>query len=132
MIYIGNLLYLSNQQSASENERRHGEFNLIVEADNDETARAMFKDRIVELRESSDLFEGKCTIFFNQLLEFDRISGMEATMVNFKSVAGDPTMPYIGCTLPTEIANDCKIFAWDEQQPEIDGKRAHTFLEFGA
>ena len=132
MIYIGNLLYLSNQQSASENERRHGEFNLIVEADNDETARAMFKDRIVELRESSDLFEGKCTIFFNQLLEFDRISGMEATMVNFKSVAGDPTMPYIGCTLPTEIANDCRIFDWDEQQPEIDGKREHTFLEFQA
>lgn len=131
MIYIGNLLYLSNQQSASENERRHGEFNLIVEADNDETARAMFKDRIVELRESSDLFEGKCTIFFNQLLEFDRISGMEATMVNFKSVAGDPTMPYIGCTLPTEIANDCRIFDWDEQQPEIDGKREQTFLEFG-
>ncbi len=33
MIYIGNMLYLSNQQSASEKERRHGEFNLIVEAD---------------------------------------------------------------------------------------------------
>ena len=123
MIYIGNLLYLSNQQSVSENERRHGEFNLIVEAETNEAALVMFRDRIVELRESSDLFEGDCTIFFNQLLEFDRISGMEATMVNFKSVAGDPKMPYIGCTLPTEVANDCKIFDWDEQQqPEIDGK----------
>ena len=130
MIYIGNLLYLSNQQSASENEKRHGEFNLIVDADNKETAIGLFRDRIVELRESSDLFEGNCMIFFNQLLEFDRISGMEATMVNFKSVAGDPTMPYIGCTLPTEIANDCRIFDWDEQQPTIDGKGENIFLEF--
>jgi hypothetical protein len=130
MIYIGNLLYLSNQQSVSEDERRHGEFNLIVEAESNEAALVMFRDRIVELRESSDLFEGDCRLFFNQLLEFDRISGMEATMVNFKSVAGDPTMPYIGCTLPTEIANDCRIFDWDDHQPEIDGKKGNAFLEF--
>ncbi len=132
MIYIGNLLYLSNQQSASENERRHGEFNLIVEADSNEAAMVMFRDRIVELREGSDLFEGKCRIYFNQLLELDRVSGMEATMVNLKSVAGDPTMPYIACTLPTEMANDCRIFNWDEKQPEIDGKKEETFLEFEA
>ncbi len=132
MIYIGNLLYLSNQQSASENERRHGEFNLIVEADSNEAAMVMFRDRIVELREGSALFEGKCRIYFNQLLELDRVSRMEATMVNLKSVAGDPTMPYIACTLPTEMANDCRIFNWDEKQPEIDGKKEETFLEFEA
>jgi len=38
MIYIGKFLHATNQQETDESERRHGEFNLIVEADNQDTA----------------------------------------------------------------------------------------------
>lgn len=130
MIYIGNMLYLSNQQNDSEKDRRHGEFNLMVDADDRDTAMELFRDRIIELRESHAFFEGTTRIFLNQLLEFDRISKMEATVVNFKSVIGDPIMPFIGCTLPTEVADDCKIFDWDENQPQVDQKKRSAFLEF--
>ena len=33
MIYLGNFLYISNQEDPREEERRHGEFNLIVQAE---------------------------------------------------------------------------------------------------
>jgi len=130
MIYISNMLYLSNQEAASEKERRHGEFNLMVDANNIDTAIEMFRHRIIELRESHDFFEGKTMIFLNQLLEFDRISKIEATVVNFKSVLGDPVMPFIGCTLPSEITDDCKIFDWDDKQPQIDQEKRRPFIDF--
>lgn len=130
MLYIGNFLYLANQQSESETERRHGEFNLIVEADNDETAIDLFRKQLLELRGSSDFFEGSCRIFFNQLIEFERVSNAAATLINFKSIAGDPQMPFIGCTLPSDAADDCRIFNWNESQPEIDGEKESPFMEF--
>ncbi len=130
MLYIGNFLYLANQQENTEDERRHGEFNLIVEADSDDKAADLCRERIAELRASSDFFEGNCRIFFNQLIEFERIPNAKATLVNFKSIAGDPQMPFIGCTLPSDEADDCRIFDWDESHPEIDGEKDHPFMAF--
>jgi len=130
MLYIGNFLYLANQQSESEDERRHGEFNLIVEAARHEDAIDLFRERILELRGTSDFFEGNCRIFFNQLIEFERIPNASATLVNYKSVAGSPQMPFIGCTLPSDVADDCRIFHWDESQPEIDGEKGNPFMVF--
>jgi len=130
MIYIGNMLYLSNQQNDSEEHRRHGEFNLVVDADSRDMAVDMFRKRIIDLKETHDFFEGQTTIFLNQLLEFDRISKMEATVVNFKSVIGDPIMPFIGCTLPSDVTDDCKIFDWDDDRPQIDRQQRKPFLEF--
>ena len=130
MLYIGNFLYLTNQQEQAEDKRRHGEFNLIVEADSDDRATELCRERIAELRDSSDFFEGSCRIFFNQLIEFDRIPNATATLVNFKSIAGDPQMPFIGCTLPSDEADDCRIFNWDESDPEIDGEKGQPFMVF--
>ena len=130
MLYIGNFLYLTNQQCESESDRRHGEFNLIVETSNNEAAVDLFREQILELRASSDFFEGKCRIFFSQTIEFERVSNSSATLINFKSIAGDPQMPFIGCTLPTDAADDCRVFGWDENQPEIDGEKGNPFMEF--
>ena len=38
MIYIGKFLHATNQQETEESERRHGEFNLIIEAENQDAA----------------------------------------------------------------------------------------------
>ena len=130
MLYIGNFLYLANQQSQEEADKRHGEFNLIVEADSNEAAIGLFRENILELRGSRDFFEGNCRIFFNQLLEFENLPHTKAVLINFKSVAGDPVMPFIGCTLPSAAADDCRIFDWDAGRPEIDGEQAAPFLEF--
>ena len=105
MIFIGKFFYLTNQQEIEEQERRHGEFDLIVEAPNGESAYLKFKTRIGELREKGDFFQGQTRIFFIQLLEFDRFPRAQALMLNLKSTAGDPLMPFIGCSVPSDQAD---------------------------
>jgi len=68
MIFIGNFLHLTNQQEISEEDRRHGEFNLIVEALNKDIAIQMFKARLIDIRETKEFFEGDCSIFLVKLL----------------------------------------------------------------
>lgn len=130
MIFIGNFLFLNNQEQTEETERRHGEFNMIVKADNSGDAIAMFKERILDFKAQKDFFTGKCSIFFTQLLEFEGFPGQKAMMLNFKSISGDPVMPYIACSLPSEEGDWCRIFNWNNNTPEIDGKSENLFLEF--
>jgi len=102
MIYIGNFLHQTNQEEASESERRHGEFNLIVQAETRDAAIRLFKERIQKQREISGFFEGDCSIYFVELLEFEKTPETEAMIINFKSIAGDPLMPFIACSVPNE------------------------------
>ena len=130
MIFIGKFVYLTNQQEIEEQERRHGEFDLIVEAQDGEAAFIKFKQRIGELRDKGDFFQGQTRIFFIQLLEFDRFPRHQALMLNLKSTAGDPLMPFIGCSIPSDQANACRIYDWKNNEPEIDGQNEKLFLEF--
>ena len=132
MIYLGNFVHLTNIQDPSELNRRHGEFCLIVQADNSETAVQRFKERIRLSKDSSELFEGDCKIYFTQLLEFDTFPSAQAMLLNYKSIAGDPAMPFIGCTIPGKEQEVCRIFDWKEAGPSIDGKQESLFLEFTA
>jgi hypothetical protein len=130
MIFIGKFFYLTNQQEIEEQERRHGEFDLIVEAQEGEDAFLKFKQRIGELRDRGDFFQGQTRIFFIQLLEFDRFPRHQALMLNLKSTAGDPLMPFIGCSIPSDQADACRIYDWKNNEPEIDGQNEKLFLEF--
>ena len=130
MIFIGNFLHLTNQQEISEEARRHGEFNLIVEAGNIDMAIQMFKARLVDIRETKEFFEGECSIFLVKLLEFDMFPMDRAMMLNFKSVAGDPIMPYIECIIPSEDGDFCRIYDWENNRPEIDGQDQNFFMKF--
>jgi hypothetical protein len=53
-------------------------------------------------------------------------------MINYKSVAGDPVMPFIGCTVPSHETDACRIFDWKNNTPEIDGQNEQLFLKFNA
>lgn len=130
MLYIGNFYYFSNQQAQDEETRRHGEFNLIVEADAVNNAVESFMNQILSVRKSGEMLEGDCNIYFSNLIEMDRFPKTNAAMLNFKSVVGDPLIPYIGCTVPTEGADDCKIVSWEDNRPEIEGKGETLFLRF--
>jgi hypothetical protein len=130
MVYVGHFFHLTDQQETLEADRRHGEFNLIVEADHVETAVSMFKERIISLRQSRDFFQGDCSIFFVQLVEFEGFPEQRAMMLNYKSVAGDPIMPFIGCSLPSEETDWCSIYEWKDDKPEIDGEAKGVFLSF--
>ena len=130
MLFIGNFYYVSNQEESSEDDRRHGEFNLMIEADSAEVALDRFKSRILALRELRDFFAGDCSIFFLQLLEFEGLPRTEAMILNYKSYAGDPVMPFIGCIIPSDQADACRIHSWKESTPEIEGKDQKVFLEF--
>ena len=132
MIYLGNFVHRTNLQDPSEFNRRHGEFILIVTAENSEDAIDLFRERIREARKSSELFEGDCKIYFTQLLEFDTFPETQAVLVNFKSTAGDPVMPFIGCTLPNKEQEVCRIYEWNDEGPSIDGRDEVLFAEFKA
>jgi len=129
-MYIGNFLHQTNQEEASEAERRHGEFNLIVQAESREAAVRLFKERIQRQRETSGFFEGDCSIFFVELLEFEKIPVTEAMILNFKSIAGDPLMPFIACSIPSGESDACSIFDWNNNGLEVDGKNNKLFLTF--
>jgi len=130
MIYIGNFLQVTNQQAASETERRHGEFSMIVEADNHEAAVESFTSRIKSYHESGDLFEGKCDIFFVQLLEFTDLQQNDAIMTAYTSYAGDPVMPFISCSIPGGEGGSCRIYDWTDNKLEIDGYSGKLFMSF--
>ncbi|MGD8665736.1 MAG: hypothetical protein PVI58_07075, partial [Desulfobacterales bacterium] len=78
MLYLGKFLHMTNQQAEDESERRHGEFNLIVEAEDSQAALELFKARIIESRQKSDLFEGDCAIYIVHLLELDEFPSERA------------------------------------------------------
>ena len=130
MIFIGEFFQLTNQQEIEEVNRRHGEFNLIVEADTPETAIKQFKQRIIEFRRRNEFFEGDCKIYFIRLLEFQNFPRNRALMLNYKSTAGDPMMPFIGCTIPSDQTDSCRIYNWNDNEPEIDGQNEQLFIEF--
>ena len=130
MIYIGKFLHATDQQKTEEAERRHGEFNLIIEADSQEAALSKFKERILEFRQTTDLFAGDCSIYMVHLLELKAFPGDRARMLYYKSIAGDPMMPYISCTAPSGEANGCKILNWMEKRPRLDGNNTDLFLHF--
>ena len=130
MKFIGMFSHMTNQEQVSEADRRHGEFILIVDAENAEHAIHMFRDRIVEDRNSKQFFEGVCKIFIVQLVEFDEFPKRAAAMLNYKSVAGDPMMPFISCTVPTDQQDWCSIHDWKENGPHIDGQVENLFIEF--
>ena len=130
MLYIGKFLHMTNQQEAEESQRRHGEFNLIVEAENDQAAIERFKERILDSRENSELFEGDSLIYFVHLLELEEFPSDRARLLYYKSIAGDPVMPYISCSTPNGETDGCRILNWMQNRPEIDGEDANLFMEF--
>jgi hypothetical protein len=132
MIYIGKFLHATNQQEENESERRHGEFNLIIEAESQDAALEKFKERIVGFRDTSDLFEGECSIYMVHFLELSEFPKDRARMLYYKSIAGDPTMPYISCLAPSGESEGCKILNWMERTPELDGQDANLLIRFKA
>lgn len=132
MYFIGNFVFSTNQEETLEEDRRHGEFSLIIDAPDPVEAIWKFRDRIVDYRKSSDFFQGDCSIFMIQLFDFDRFPSDDPMMVNYKSVAGDPVMPFIRCSLPNDLSDTCRISDWKNNAPQIDGNREKLFLRFEA
>ena len=130
MYFIGNFQHITDHQSDSENDRRYGSFSLMVSAKTADDALEKFRLRLLAYRDSTTFFQGKCTIFITQLLEFEQFPENEAIMLNFKSFAGDPVMPFIACVVPTEQSNACSIHEWDQGRPLTEGRMDTVFIQF--
>ena len=130
MIYVGKFLHTTNQQEKTESKRRHGEFNLLVSADNKKAAVEKFKTRIAEAQKSTDLFEGDSQIYLVHILELKRIPKDRAQLFNFQSVVGDPDMPTISCQAPSADTDGCRIVDWQRNRPGVDGQAAIPFMTF--
>jgi len=132
MYFIGNFVHATSQEEVMEVDRRHGEFSLIIDADTPVAALNIFRDKIVNYRKTSDFFQGDCSIYLIQLFELDRFPAGEAMMLNYKSTAGDPLMPFIRCSLPNDMTDSCRVFDWENSTPEIDGQKEKLFVAFEA
>ena len=132
MYFIGNFVHATGQEEVMEVDRRHGEFSLIIDADTPVAALNIFRDKIVNYRKTSDFFQGDCSIYLIQLFELDRFPEGEAMMLNYKSTAGDPLMPFIRCSLPNDMTDSCRVFDWENSTPEIDGQKEKLFVAFEA
>jgi hypothetical protein len=130
MYFIGNFQYLSDRQKENEAERRHGLFSMMVQADSADMALDKFRQRLATFRQSSSLFEGRCTIYIGQLLEFNQLPQEDAILLNFRSYVGDPILPYIACVVPTELSNSCTIHEWNQDHPTTEGRADTLFIEF--
>lgn len=130
MFFIGSFVHATNQEETQETDRRHGEFSLIVDAANPYAAIQKFKNQLVKYRETSEFFQGECSVFLIQLFEFDRFPVDEAMMLNYKSTVGDPLLPFIRCSLPGDLTDSCRIFDWKNSIPEVDGQKEKLFLRF--
>jgi len=130
MYFVANFQYISDQQATDETERRHGSFSMMVESDSMDDALDKFRQRLVSFNESTTFFEGNCTIYITQLLELNSFPKNEAFIVNFKSFAGDPAMPFIACVVPTEQSNACSIHEWQENRPITEGHEDSVFIKF--
>jgi len=132
MYFIGNFVHATNQEEVQEVDRRHGEFSLIIDAETPVAALKKFRDKIVNYRATSDFFQGDCAVYLIQLFEFDQFPVEEAMMLNYKSTAGDPLMPFIRCSLPSDMTDSCRLFDWENNAPEIDGQKEKLFVAFEA
>lgn len=132
MYFIGNFQHVSDQEAGDENNRRHGNFSMLVDAPDMEKALEKFKQRLIEFRKSTTFFDGQCTIYITQLLEFENFPTEEAVIVNLNSFVGDPILPFIGCVVPDEQSNSCSIHEWDQNHPSTEGRKDSVFLQFEA
>ncbi len=66
MFFIGSFVHATNQEETHETDRRHGDFSLIVDAANPYAAIQKFKTQIIKYRETSEFFQGECSIFLIQ------------------------------------------------------------------
>ena len=132
MYFIGNFVHATNQEEVQEVDRRHGEFSLIIDAETPVAALKRFRDKIVNYHATSDFFQGDFAVYLIQLFEFDQFPVEEAMMLNYKSTAGDPLMPFIRCSLPSDLTDCCRLFDWENNAPEIDGQKEKLFVAFEA
>jgi hypothetical protein len=130
MYFIGNFQHVSDQKSEDPNKRRHGSFSMMVEADTMDSALDKFRERLMAFRATTAFFDGYCTIYITQLLEFENFPSQEAVIMNFNSFAGDPIMPYISCVVPDTLNNACTIREWDNHHPTTEGRKDTVFIEF--
>lgn len=130
MYFIGNFQHVTDQQLVEEKNRRHGSFSMMVQAETVDSAFDKFRVRLQSFRENTAFFEGQCTIYITQLLEFENFPEQEAVIANFKSFAGDPVMPFIACIVPDEDRNACSIHEWDDNHPTTEGRKDNVFIQF--
>lgn len=130
MFFLANFTHVTDQQHSLETERRHGSFSMMVQADSVEDAMWQFREKVIEFRTTRSFFTGKCSVFISELIEFTHFPLNQAVMLNFKSYAGDPVMPYIACVVPDEQGDACTIHEWRNQAPLTEGFKNSLFLEF--
>lgn len=130
MFFLANFTHVTDQQHDSEEERRHGSFSMLVQTDSVEDAMRLFREKVIEFRNSRSFFTGKCALFISELIEFSHFPLDQVLMLNFKSFVGDPVMPFIACVVPDEQSDACTIHEWRNQTPVTDGRKDSIFIEF--
>ena len=132
MYYIGNFQHLTDQEQEKVEERRHGDFTMMVAARSAQEALEKFRRQLMAFRTSSAFFTGQSRIYISQILEFKKVPDQEAVLLNLKSYAGDPLLPFISCIVPTDQSDACSIHDWRQKTPSTEGQPDGLLIEFDA
>jgi hypothetical protein len=83
MLYLGHFVF-----DTFDGQQRMGYFNLLVAAENVETAKERFRRRLLYLRGSSGLFTGTIKMYLDGIVELAKLPE-DALLTNYKTFHGD-------------------------------------------
>lgn len=126
MLYLGHFYFDGEDLSGEES---CGHFTCLAEAADIDAAVKKFKDHIYEMKEGEGLFEGRISIYLDDIIEIEKIPD-KAIAVDFISSSGDPPKS-VGCSLPSENCEGCTVYDWIPEGAEEDEDfEAEPFVQF--
>lgn len=133
MLYLG---HFSFDEIGSEQEIRHGYFTCVVDSVNAENAANEFKELVISMKKTQDIFKRIVTVYMEDIVELRKIP-KKALVARIQSSAG--AFPEsVGRSLPGVVTPGINLYGLapgikeDEKQRDQEGyKEAGPFIEFG-
>ncbi len=132
MLYIG---HFSFDEIGAEQEIRHGYFTSVVDADNIERATNEFKELILSMKKTEDMFQRIVAVYMEDIIEFHHVPA-NAIVTRIQSSAGE-FPESITHNLPGVVAPGIKIYglepdvrANESEQNTDEYKESKVFIKF--
>ena len=119
MLYIG---HFSFDELGSENEVRHGYFTCLVDSDSADKAADAFKNVIVSLNKTEDMFRRISVVYIEDIIKLTHIS-KEALVTWIQSSAGQFPKSITRC-LPGAVSSGISVYGLAEDIREDESSKS--------
>ena len=131
MIYIG---HFSFDEIGLEQEVRYGYFSMVVDTDNVEHAVNEFKELILSMKKTEDVFQRIVAVYMEDVIELQHVP-KKAIVTRIQSSVGEFPKS-ITRSLPGVVAPGINIYGWEPDVRESETakntghKEANPFIKF--